>query len=222
MGYPAAYEMSESFHKYRCLLVCVFLAAVTFAVYWPVLKHDFVKYDDDKYITDNRRVRQGLSWESVAWAFTEAHFCMWHPVTTLSQMLDCELYGLSPGPHHLTSLLIHVANVVLLFLVFKRMTGTVWASAFVAAVFALHPLQLESVAWLAERKNVLSGFFLDSDHSGICLVCGAAGNAEISTGGSGFWPVHYDQADGGDPAVYSASPGLLAFGSAAMGTAKKS
>jgi len=131
----------------------------TVAVYWPVLKHDFVKYDDDKYITDNRRVQGGITWDSVVWAFTEAHFHMWHPLTTLSQMLDCQLYGLVPGRHHLTSLLLHLANTVLLFLVLKRMTGAVWPSAFVAAVFGLHPLQVESVAWLAERKNVLSGFF---------------------------------------------------------------
>jgi tetratricopeptide (TPR) repeat protein len=135
------------------------MAAAVLVTYWPVLKYDFVKYDDDKYITDNRHVTGGISRESVAWAFTESHYYMWHPLTTLSQMLDCQLYGLSAGPHHLTSLLIHVANTLLLFWVLTRMTGAIWPSAFVAAVFGLHPLQVESVAWLAERKNVLSGLF---------------------------------------------------------------
>jgi tetratricopeptide (TPR) repeat protein len=140
-------------------LLSAAMAAGVLATYWPVLKYDFVKYDDDRYITDNRHVTGGISRESVAWAFTEWHYYMWHPLTTLSQMLDCQLYGLSAGRHHSTSLLIHVASTLLLFWVLTRMTGAVWPSAFVAAVFGLHPLQVESVAWLAERKNVLSGLF---------------------------------------------------------------
>jgi tetratricopeptide (TPR) repeat protein len=141
------------------VLLSVAMAAAVLATYWPVLEYDFVKYDDDRYITDNRHVTGGISRESVAWAFTEWHYYMWHPLTTLSQMLDCQLYGLSAGRHHLTSLLIHIAGTLLLFWVLTRMTGAIWPSAFVAAVFGLHPLQVESVAWLAERKNVLSGLF---------------------------------------------------------------
>ncbi len=151
--------MGEWLRKYTLLLISVALVAATLAVYWPVLKYDFVRYDDDKYITENRRITGGLTGDSIVWAFTRAHYHMWHPLTTLSQMLDCKLFGLDPGRHHLTSLLFHLVNTVLLFLVLKKMTGAVWPSAFVAAVFALHPLQVESVAWLAERKNVLSGLF---------------------------------------------------------------
>ncbi|MHC4457142.1 MAG: tetratricopeptide repeat protein [Planctomycetota bacterium] len=151
--------MRRPLGKYRSFLICFFLIVSTLAVYSPVLKHDFVKYDDDKYVTENQHVSGGISRQSVFWAFTAAHFHMWHPLTTLSNMLDCQLFGLVPGWHHLTSLLFHLANALLLFAVFKRMTGAVWQSAFVAAVFALHPLQVESVAWLSERKTVLSGLF---------------------------------------------------------------
>ncbi|MHC4649146.1 MAG: tetratricopeptide repeat protein, partial [Planctomycetota bacterium] len=151
--------MGEWLRKYRLLLISVALVAATLAVYWPVLKYDFVRYDDDRYITENRRITDGITADSVVWAFTKAHYHMWHPLTTLTQMVDCHLFGLDAGRHHLTSLLFHLANTVLLFLVLNRMTGAVWPSAFVAAVFALHPLQVESVAWLAERKNVLSGLF---------------------------------------------------------------
>jgi tetratricopeptide (TPR) repeat protein len=140
-------------------VLSVAMAAAVLATYWPVLKYDFVKYDDDRYITDNRNVTGGITRQSLIWAFAESHYYMWHPLTTLSQMLDCQLYGLAAGRHHLTSLLIHLANTLLLFWVLTRMTGAIWPSAFVAAVFGLHPLQVESVAWLAERKNVLSGLF---------------------------------------------------------------
>lgn len=145
--------------KHRPIAFAVLSVAMVAAVlvtYWPVRHYDFVKYDDDRYITDNRNVTNGITRQSLTWAFTESHYYMWHPLTTLSQMLDCQLYGLSAGPHHLTSLLIHLANTLLLFWVLTRMTGAMWPSAFVAALFGLHPLQVESVAWLSERKNVLS------------------------------------------------------------------
>ncbi|MCX5637349.1 MAG: tetratricopeptide repeat protein [Planctomycetota bacterium] len=145
--------------KYRSVLIPIFLFSVTFGTFWPVLKHEFVKYDDDKYVTENPHITGGLTLQSVVWAFTTPHFFMWHPLTSLSHLLDYELYGLNPFGHHLTSLLIHIANVLLLFWVLKKLTGAVWPSAFVAAVFAVHPLQVESVAWVAERKNVLSAFF---------------------------------------------------------------
>jgi tetratricopeptide (TPR) repeat protein len=139
--------------------VCVALALAVFFVYWPVRNHDFIKYDDDKYVTDNRNVQSGLTWRSVRWAFTSGYASNWHPVTWLSHMLDCEIFGLDPRGPHLVNLLLHIANTLLLFTVFKRMTGSIWPSAFVAAVFGLHPLHVESVAWVAERKDVLSTFF---------------------------------------------------------------
>jgi len=151
--------MSKLLHTYRFLLICIFLISATFAAYWPVVNHEFVKYDDDKYVTDNHQVKSGLSWQSVRWAFTTGHASNWHPVTWLSHMADCEIFGLQAGAHHLTNVLLHIANTLLLFVVFKRMTGAMWASAFVAAVFGLHPLHIESVAWVAERKDVLSTFF---------------------------------------------------------------
>lgn len=140
-------------------LFCFVLPVVTFFAFTQVLQNDFVNYDDPRYITENPNVTKGITFKSVVWAFTETHFFMWHPVTSLSHMLDCTVFGLNPRGHHLTNLIIHTANVLLLFCVLKKMTGKVGCSAFVAAVFALHPLNVESVAWAAERKNVLSGFF---------------------------------------------------------------
>jgi tetratricopeptide (TPR) repeat protein len=151
--------MDTPLYKYRCPLICLLLALVTLVTFWPVLKHEFVKYDDDKYITDNPHVKGGITFRSIYWAFANPHFYMWHPFASLSQMLDCELFGLNPAGHHLTSLLLHTANVLLVFWILRMLTGAVWRSAFVAAVFALHPLQVDSVAWLAERKNVLSTLF---------------------------------------------------------------
>ena len=145
--------------KYQPALIPLFLLLVTLGTFWPVLKHNFVKYDDDKYVTENPHVTGGITLRSVVWAFTKPHFYMWHPVTSLSHLLDYELFGLNPSGHHLTSLLFHIANVLLLFFVLKKLTGAVWPSAFVAAIFGVHPLQVESVAWVAERKNVLSAFF---------------------------------------------------------------
>jgi Flp pilus assembly protein TadD len=141
------------------LLVCLFLIVPTVAVYWQIRSHDFLNYDDDSYVTENRHVQGGLTWKGITWAFTTTHASNWHPLTWLSHMLDCQLYGLNPKGHHLTNLLLHIANTLLLFLVLKRMTGALWRSAFVAGLFALHPLHVESVAWVAERKDVLSTFF---------------------------------------------------------------
>jgi len=131
----------------------------TLAVYWQVVDYGFVNYDNNVYVTENPSVRRGFSWENVFWAFTEFHAGNWHPLTWLSHMLDCQLFGLKAGMHHLTNLFFHIANSILLFFVFRRMTGALWQSAFVAGLFALHPLHVESVAWVAERKDVLSTFF---------------------------------------------------------------
>jgi len=138
--------------------VCLGLAAMTFAVFGQTLSHEFVNFDDNDYVYDNPVVAQGLTLKGLFWAFS-FHASNWHPVTWLSHMLDCQLYGLSPGGHHLTNVLLHTATVVLLFRVLRRMTGALWRSAFVAALFAIHPLRVESVAWIAERKDVLSGLF---------------------------------------------------------------
>src|SRR6185503_4064753 len=143
----------------RKWFVCLLLALVTVVVYWPVSRHDFVNYDDEDYVVNNPQVRVGLSPKAVAWAFTASRSANWHPLTWLSHMLDCQLFGLRPGAHHLTNLFFHTASGVLLFLVFFRMTGALWRSAMVAALSALHPLHVESVAWIAERKDVLSTFF---------------------------------------------------------------
>ncbi len=141
------------------VLIALLLALAVAAVYLPVLQFDFTNYDDPYYVTRNPQVLKGLSWEGVRWAFTQGYSANWHPVTWLSHMLDCQLYGLKAGGHHLTSLLLHAVNTVLVFLVLRSLTGAVWRSAVVAALFGLHPLHVESVAWVAERKDLLSGLF---------------------------------------------------------------
>ena len=130
----------------RSAVLGVLLACATIAVYWPVGGHGFVSYDDNQYVSDNPSVQAGLTWDSVRWAFTATHASNWHPVTWLSHMLDCQLFGLDAGWHHRTSVLWHVLNALLLLAVLGGLTGRVWASAFVAAVFALHPLHVDSVA----------------------------------------------------------------------------
>ncbi len=139
--------------------VCIFLAAVIWVVFGQTLYHDFVNYDDDDYVCENPEVVRGLTLKGMIWAFTRVHSGNWHPLTWISHMLDCQFYGLNPGGHHLTNVLLHMATAILLFLVLRRMTGFLWRSAFVAAVFAIHPLRVESVAWVSERKDVLSGLF---------------------------------------------------------------
>ncbi len=144
--------------RHRDILICLFLGLVTFTVYRQVLNHEFV-YDDSAYVTENRHIQGGLTLKGIAWAFTAEVSANRHPLTLLSHMLDCQLHGLNAGRHHLTNLIFHTINTMLLFLVFRRMTGALWQSAFVAALFALHPLHVESVAWISERKDVLSTFF---------------------------------------------------------------
>jgi Flp pilus assembly protein TadD len=132
---------------------------VNLIVYASVRHHDFVNFDDDDYVTANPVVLRGLTWHGVAWAFTTEHAVNWHPLTWLSHMLDVQLYGLDAGAHHLTNLLFHIGNTLLLFGLLHRMTGALGRSAFVAGLFAVHPLHVESVAWVAERKDVLSTLF---------------------------------------------------------------
>ena len=144
---------------YGSMVFCLLLITATFSVYWQVQEHAFVAFDDNKYVSHNKHVHPGLTSESIKWAFGFTEVDYWHPLTWLSHMLDVELYGLKPGMHHTTNLIIHILNGLLLFIVLKRMTGDFWQSGFVAALFALHPINVESVAWVAERKNVLSTFF---------------------------------------------------------------
>jgi protein O-mannosyl-transferase len=135
------------------------LALLTIVAFWRLSGNSFLELDDRAYVVDNARVVQGITWKGIVWAFEDAHAANYHPVTLLSHMLDCELFGLKPAGHHLMSLAWHVASTLLLFHLFRRMTKKIWPSAFVAAMFALHPLHVESVAWTAERKDVLSTFF---------------------------------------------------------------
>jgi protein O-mannosyl-transferase len=160
--------------------VCLFLAVAVFLIYGQTLRHEFVAFDDSDYVFGNPHVSKGLSIEGILWAFSHSYSANWHPLTWISHMLDCQVYGLNAGGHHLTNVLLHAATAILLFLVLRRMVGlrseasavaeamadksatqagALWPSAFVAAVFAVHPLHVESVAWVAERKDVLSGFF---------------------------------------------------------------
>jgi cytochrome c-type biogenesis protein CcmH/NrfG len=132
---------------------------LTWAVFGQTVRYDFVNYDDPRYVYQNTRITGGISLANVGWAFTHIHSENWHPLTTITHMLDCQLYGLKAGWHHLTNVLLHCLAVILLFMALERMTGALWRSAFVAAVFAVHPLHVESVAWIAERKDVLSALF---------------------------------------------------------------
>ncbi|MFC1577587.1 tetratricopeptide repeat protein [Thermodesulfobacteriota bacterium] len=146
-------------HVQREVWICMFLVLVTLAVYFQVGKFDFTNYDTAEYVYENAYVKDGLTAESIRWAFSAIHRSNWHPVTWLSHMLDVQLFGLNPGAHHWTSVGFHLANTLLLFMVLRLMTGNIWRSGFVAALFAIHPLHVQSVAWIAERKDLLSTFF---------------------------------------------------------------
>ena len=146
-------------HVQREVWICMFLVLVTLAVYFQVGKFDFTNYDTAEYVYENAYVKDGLTAESIRWAFSAIHRSNWHPVTWLSHMLDVQLFGLNPGAHHWTSVGFHLANTLLLFMVLRLMTGNIWRSGFVAALFAIHPLHVQSVAWVAERKDLLSTFF---------------------------------------------------------------
>jgi tetratricopeptide (TPR) repeat protein len=143
----------------RTILLCALLALATLVAFEPVRHNGFVGLDDPQYVTQVPRVVEGLTMEGIAWAFTSGDSAKWHPISWLSHMLDVELFGLNPAGHHATSILLHLVSVLMLFLVLQKMTGAAWPSAFVAALFALHPLRVESVAWIAERRDVLGAFF---------------------------------------------------------------
>jgi protein O-mannosyl-transferase len=144
-------NLESSRRKRQIIALCLLLAAATFAVYVRVSGLSFVEYDDPDYVSRNLHVQAGLSWQTVSWALTATEAANWHPMTWLSHALDCQLYGLNPGAHHITSMVLHILNVLLLFLLLARATGLPGRSALVALLFALHPLNVESVAWVAER-----------------------------------------------------------------------
>ena len=146
-------------HMHRKFLVSLFLVLATFAIYWQVSSHEFVHLDDHALISQNRHLREGVTLEGVLWAFSFTDVAYWHPMTWLSLMVDYEIYGLNPKGYHLTNVLLHILSALFLFLALNRMTGSLWQSGFVASLFALHPLNVESVAWAVERKNVLSTLF---------------------------------------------------------------
>jgi tetratricopeptide (TPR) repeat protein len=143
----------------QTLILGLLLVVATLALYNPVSHHPFVNYDDDRYVGDNIHVKAGLHWDTIPWAFTTYDEANWHPLTWLSHALDCQLFGLNPAGHHYTNVLLHAFNVLLLFVFLKRATSSVWRSLMAAALFALHPINVESVAWVAERKNLLSMLF---------------------------------------------------------------
>lgn len=141
------------------ILICLLITIITLAVYWQIRTHEFVSFDDDLYVTENQQVRNGLSWQGMKWGFGFTDIAYWHPLTWLSHMLDCQLFGLNPGGHHLVSLLIHAVNSLLLFYLFRRLTGQLLPGLFLALIFALHPMHVEPVAWASSRKDLLSTFF---------------------------------------------------------------
>jgi hypothetical protein len=143
----------------RNVVLCMALVVATVALYIPVLGHHFLAYDDHDYVAGNSHVQAGLRWSTIAWAFTSTAYANWHPVTWMSHTFDCQLFGLHSGAHHGISLLIHALDSAVLFLLFTWLTGRVGPSLLIVALFALHPINVESVAWIAERKNRLSTFF---------------------------------------------------------------
>jgi hypothetical protein len=153
------FNLPGSQNRHLDVCVIIVLALVTAALYGQVIGYQFIGYDDPDYVTDNPIVQKGLSWEGFLWAFTTFTLANWHPLTWLSHMLDIQLFGLDPGFHHLVSVLFHVLNTILVFWILRQTTGALWRSAVVAALFALHHLNVESVSWLSERKDVLSTFF---------------------------------------------------------------
>jgi len=151
--------MSNMLTKYSNFWIYIALALATAAIYCRICSYDFVIYDDPDYAYENPNIQAGITIHSIEWAFTAGHSANWHPLTWLSHMLDWQLFGNNAGGHHIVNLVFHIANTLLLFVILKQMTNVLWPSAFMAALFALHPLHVESVAWVSERKDVLSTFF---------------------------------------------------------------
>lgn len=146
-------------HKKKKLIVYIFLIVITSAVFWQVYQYEFIDLDDSVYVLNNQHIQSGITSDAIRWSFSTLYAEFWHPVTWFSLMFDYQFYGFNAGGYHLTNIILHILSTLLLFWIFNRMTGEIWKSAFVAAIFALHPLHVESVAWIAKRKDVLSGFF---------------------------------------------------------------
>ena len=152
------FEKNNISRKQSILVILIIIAMVLY-IYWPVQDYGFIYFDDDVYVTQNIHLQSGITTDGLRWAFTTTYFGLWNPLTWLSLMLDYRIFGLNAGGYHWTNVILHILNAVLLFFLLRILTGTVWRSAFVAALFAVHPINVESVAWIAERKNVLSTFF---------------------------------------------------------------
>jgi hypothetical protein len=150
---------SKKWRRTRLIFICLGLVGLVWIVFGQTLHAQFLNYDDNKYVYENPRIVAGLNGPGIAWAFFHVHSSNWHPLTSISHMLDCQLYHLNASGHHFTNVLLHSIVALLLFLVLRQMTDAVWRSAFIAAVFAIHPLHAESVAWISERKDLLSGLF---------------------------------------------------------------
>ncbi len=193
-------------------IICVLLAGVVWIAFGQTLGHDFVNFDDNDYVYENPRIIHGLSVSGIEWAFTHVHAANWHPLTSISHMLDVQLYGLQPWGHHLTNVLLQATAAILLFLALRSLTLPIWPSAFVAALFAIHPLRVESVAWISERKDLLSGVFFMLTHLGLCAVCAERSKSFfLVRNGSGAFRAWVNvQANVGDSAICLTAAGLLA------------
>jgi protein O-mannosyl-transferase len=152
-------ELTSRESLFTKVLICLLLSASVVTVYWQLTGFEFVNFDDPKYVIENPIIRQGITLQGIRWAFVSVHASNWHPLTWISHMLDIQFFGMKPGLHHLTNVILHMINALMLFLILEKMTGALWRSAIVAALFALHPLHVESVAWISERKDLLSFFF---------------------------------------------------------------
>ena len=158
-GSPVANSSAAHPDLGKIVPLCILLAVLVLWAFAPAISGSFLSYDDDAYVVSNVHVNTGLSWDNIAWSFAHGYASNWHPLTWISHMLDCQVYGLQPWGHHLTNVLLHTVNTLLVFLVWWRMTGALWRSFLVAALFGLHPAHVESVAWISERKDVLSALF---------------------------------------------------------------
>ena len=208
-------------------LMAVLLVLVTIALYWPATRCDFINYDDPDYVTANPHVQGGLNWEGVKWAFSNTEQASyWAPLMWLSHMLACQFFGLNAWGHHLINVLLHAANTALVFLVFQRMTRATWRSLILAAWFGWHPLRVESVAWVTERKDVLSALFwmltlfAYAKYVESSQVRDLKIQSLLCCGLCHVWVWIDEQGDAGDDALCFAAAGLLAIGSASKPAAR--
>ena len=207
LGLPAS-ERRDSRNRSRWVVAGTvsdfFFAVIVWIAFGQAVRNRFVSYDDYNYVVLNPKVTHGLTLDGIQWALTHMHASNWHPLTSISHMLDCQLYGLHPWGHHLTNILLHAAAAVLLFLAFRELTGELWPSLLVAAVFAVHPLRVESVAWVSERKDVLSGVFFMLISGPMRVTRAAMGLALSGIASCYFFALgHNVQADTGDTALCS-------------------